>query len=115
MIHDNIDTDRYDEAIEDARAELRVQHVTTRSVGISALLVTAISISSFVFRGEGVFDLLFVLIGSFAAVAASALLVLFVLMCGIGVAGAKHALDRSIRRRDRYILKRMANPDLPEE
>lgn len=107
MIPDNINTDRHDDAIEDAKAELRVQHTTARTVALTSLAVTVISVASFVFRGEGALALSLCIIGSLAAVAAAALLILLVMLCGIGVAGAKHTLDRKIRQRDRYVLRKM--------
>lgn len=107
MIPDNINTDRHDDAIEDAKAELRVQHVTARTVALSSVIVTGVSVASFVFRGDGTLELPLAIIGSLAAVAAAALLILLVMLYGIGVAGAKHALDRKIRQRDRFVLKKM--------
>ena len=109
MIPDNINTDRHDDAIEDAKAELRVQHVTARTVALASFLVSALSIVSFIFRGDGDLRLPLSIIGSLAAVTAGALLILLVMLYGIGVAGAKHALDRKIRQRDRYVLRKMAD------
>lgn len=108
MISDNINTDRHDSAVEDAKAELRIQHVTARTVALASFLVSALSIASFVFRGEGSLRLPLSLVGSLAAVTAGALLILLVMMYGIGVAGAKHTLDRKIRQRDRFVLRKMA-------
>lgn len=111
MAYDNIDTTRYDDLIEDAKAELRVQRVTARTSVLTTLLFAAVSIGAYAAKGDGALEIPLTAISVLGIIAAAVLLVLSVLMYGIGVAGAKQLLERHERRRNAFVLKKMAAED----
>lgn len=107
MDYEGINTSRHDELIEDAKAELRVQTVTARTLALTSVGFSALTVAILSLRGEGALHLPLTLVGIFAGIAASMLILLTVLMYGIGVSGAKHSLARQKRRRDIYVLMKM--------
>lgn len=111
MTYDNIDTTRHDELIEDAKGELRIQKVTARTSALTALIFTIATVVFFTLDATGLAGIILTILGSFSALIAGSLLILTIVMFGIGVAGAKHTLERHIRRRNAFVLKQMIASD----
>jgi hypothetical protein len=110
MTYDNINTDRHDDLIDDAEAELQIQKVTARTSILATLGFIIVATLTYVYRGDGALEIPLIVVSAMSTIIGSVLLMLTVLLYGIGVAGAKRTLARRIRQRDRFVLRKMANP-----